>query len=183
MTLALVSWGFQILLKYLRFSRVTGTVRIPTVGEAADDQATSISLDVSATITSKTLPVTPVSVAWTDIKYSVPIKGQKEEKVLLDGISGAVRPGQLIALMGATGAGKTTLLDVLANRKTTGTRSGKILSNGVEMSPDVYRCVCLCACVPGGTPLLLRLIPLVRYQQHHRIRATTRRACGHSYRA
>ena len=37
---------------------------------------------------------------------------------LLNGISGAFRPGVLTALMGVSGAGKTTLMDVLAGRKT-----------------------------------------------------------------
>lgn len=42
----------------------------------------------------------------------------KKELELLQGISGAFRPGRLTALMGVTGAGKTTLMDVLAGRKT-----------------------------------------------------------------
>lgn len=37
------------------------------------------------------------------VRYSVPIKGQKEEKVLLNAVFGAAVPGQLVALMGATG--------------------------------------------------------------------------------
>jgi energy-coupling factor transporter ATP-binding protein EcfA2 len=37
---------------------------------------------------------------------------------LLDGCSGAFRPGILTALVGSSGAGKTTLMDVLAGRKT-----------------------------------------------------------------
>ena len=37
---------------------------------------------------------------------------------VLQGITGAFRPGVLTALMGASGAGKTTLMDVLADRKT-----------------------------------------------------------------
>ncbi|KAJ5124540.1 uncharacterized protein N7515_008365 [Penicillium bovifimosum] len=41
---------------------------------------------------------------------------------LLDNVHGWVKPGMLGALMGSSGAGKTTLLDVLAQRKTEGTR-------------------------------------------------------------
>ena len=41
-------------------------------------------------------------------------------RLLPQGVSGVVRPGQLTCLMGASGAGKTTLLDVVAGRKTQG---------------------------------------------------------------
>lgn len=40
--------------------------------------------------------------------------------MILDHIHGYVKPGMLLALMGASGAGKTTLLDVLARRKNVG---------------------------------------------------------------
>jgi ATP-binding cassette subfamily G (WHITE) protein 2 (SNQ2) len=43
---------------------------------------------------------------WSNIEYTVPFNG--EQKKLLNGISGYVRPGQLVALMGSSGAGKTT---------------------------------------------------------------------------
>ncbi|KAK6606114.1 ABC transporter CDR4-like protein 4 [Botrytis cinerea] len=41
-------------------------------------------------------------------------------KMLLDNVSGWVKPGTLTALMGVSGAGKTTLLDVLAQRVSMG---------------------------------------------------------------
>jgi ABC-type glutathione transport system ATPase component len=45
---------------------------------------------------------------WRDIRYTVKVPGG--ERLLLDSISGFVKPGQLGALMGSSGAGKTTLL-------------------------------------------------------------------------
>jgi ATP-binding cassette subfamily G (WHITE) protein 2 (SNQ2) len=42
----------------------------------------------------------------------------KKTRLLLDHVSGWIKPGQMTALMGASGAGKTTLLDVLVKRKT-----------------------------------------------------------------
>jgi ABC-type multidrug transport system ATPase subunit len=53
---------------------------------------------------------------WKDIKYTVPV--HDGHRVLLEDVSGWIKPGQMTALMGSSGAGKTTLLDVLGQRKT-----------------------------------------------------------------
>jgi ATP-binding cassette subfamily G (WHITE) protein 2 (PDR) len=53
---------------------------------------------------------------WRDVHYTIKIKS--EEREILSGVDGWVKPGTLTALLGASGAGKTTLLDVLANRVT-----------------------------------------------------------------
>lgn len=66
-------------------------------------------------------------------------KGLKEEKlVLLNGVSGAFRPGVLTALMGMSGAGKTTLMDVLAGRKNTGYIQGEINVSGFPKKQDSF---------------------------------------------
>ncbi|KAH3675589.1 hypothetical protein WICMUC_002678 [Wickerhamomyces mucosus] len=65
---------------------------------------------------------------WRDVRYTVQIK--KEERQILSGVDGWVKPGTLTALMGASGAGKTTLLDVLANRVTMGVVTGDMFVNG-----------------------------------------------------
>lgn len=65
---------------------------------------------------------------WRNVRYSVKIK--KEERAILNGVDGWVKPGTLTALMGASGAGKTTLLDVLANRVTMGVVTGDMFVNG-----------------------------------------------------
>lgn len=56
--------------------------------------------------------------AWRGIKVSVPIKKGKEVvmKKLLDGVSGIVKPGELVFVMGPSGCGKSTMLDSLASR-------------------------------------------------------------------
>jgi ABC-type multidrug transport system ATPase subunit len=53
-----------------------------------------------------------------------------DKLVLLKGVSGAFRPGVLIALMGVSGANKTTLMDVLAGRKTGRYIEGSITISG-----------------------------------------------------
>ncbi|KAH3686735.1 hypothetical protein WICPIJ_002278 [Wickerhamomyces pijperi] len=65
---------------------------------------------------------------WRNVRYTVKIK--KEERAILNGVDGWVKPGTLTALMGASGAGKTTLLDVLANRVTMGVVTGDMFVNG-----------------------------------------------------
>ncbi|KAJ5767493.1 hypothetical protein N7533_000076 [Penicillium manginii] len=65
---------------------------------------------------------------WNNLDYHVPFNGEKKQ--LLDKVFGFVKPGNLVALMGASGAGKTTLLDVLAQRKDSGEIYGSILIDG-----------------------------------------------------
>lgn len=55
---------------------------------------------------------------FQDVKYKVAAKGVKSStaKCLLQGITGSVNPGEILALMGPSGGGKTTLLNVLSGR-------------------------------------------------------------------
>ncbi|KAM0914709.1 hypothetical protein ACQ4PT_011326 [Festuca glaucescens] len=57
---------------------------------------------------------------------------------LLTDISGAFRPGVLIALVGVNGAGKTTLMDVLAGRKTSGSIEGSITLSGYPKKQETF---------------------------------------------
>lgn len=81
--------------------------------------------------------VEQITLSFRNLSYYVkikhPITHKKYEKILLNHISGFIRPNTLTALMGPSGAGKTTLLDVLANRKTSGKVTGKILFDGQEL--------------------------------------------------
>lgn len=77
------------------------------------------------------------SFTWSQLKYTVPVKGGK--RLLLDHVDGFVKPGTMTALMGASGAGKTTLLDVLADRKTIGVIEGNRLVEGKEVDKSFQR--------------------------------------------
>lgn len=65
---------------------------------------------------------------WENVAYDIKIK--KEDRRILDHVSGWVKPGTLTCLMGVSGAGKTTLLDVLASRVTMGVIDGEMLVDG-----------------------------------------------------
>ncbi|XP_042225060.1 protein scarlet-like [Homarus americanus] len=80
-----------------------------------------------------------ITLTWRDLNVYVPQRRpwyrrhgkHKPFKRVLNNVSGAVRPGSLVALMGASGAGKSTLMNALAHR-TPGevVIDGDILVNG-----------------------------------------------------
>lgn len=75
--------------------------------------------------------------SWKDVQYTVPVKGGT--RLLLDNVSGWVKPGTLTALMGASGAGKTTLLNVLAERVDMGVITGDMLVSGKARDASFQR--------------------------------------------
>ncbi len=60
-------------------------------------------------------------------------------KQILSGISGAVHPGELMAIMGASGAGKTTFLDILARKNKIGVTCGDFYLNGEKVRDEEFR--------------------------------------------
>ncbi|KAI8916954.1 P-loop containing nucleoside triphosphate hydrolase protein [Powellomyces hirtus] len=60
-------------------------------------------------------------------------------RVLLDGISGSAKRGELIAIMGASGAGKTTLLQCLSGRLSTGRLTGSITLDNQPRAPKTWK--------------------------------------------
>jgi ABC-type lipoprotein export system ATPase subunit len=56
----------------------------------------------------------PVTLEWRNLDLYVKTKTGHQQ--ILFGMSGAARPGELIALMGPSGAGKTSFMNMLAGR-------------------------------------------------------------------
>ncbi|GLA60598.1 hypothetical protein AtubIFM54640_001077 [Aspergillus tubingensis] len=67
--------------------------------------------------------------SWRDLTVTVKDRHTKQPRNLIDGISGSVQQGELVALMGPSGCGKTTLLNVLARRAA---------SSGAKTTGDCY---------------------------------------------
>ena len=93
-----------------------GTIRLPS------DEASRLMSDH-----------VPASLRFQGLSYRL------DHRILLDGITGHIRPGQVVAIMGASGAGKSTLLDILARKHKKGAVSGDILVNGRHVADDAFR--------------------------------------------
>ncbi|GMM54940.1 putative ATP-dependent permease [Maudiozyma humilis] len=77
--------------------------------------------------------------SFENIKYKVPSLGNTEvSETVLDDVSGCVKPGQMLAIMGGSGAGKTTLLDILAMKRKSGKVEGSIKINGISVSKKQF---------------------------------------------
>ncbi|KAK5676459.1 FAD-dependent urate hydroxylase [Elasticomyces elasticus] len=77
----------------------------------------------------------PAALYFDNVSYN--LKG----KQILTGITGAVHPGELLAIMGASGAGKTSFLDIMARKKKRGVVSGDFWLNGEKVTDDEFRSV------------------------------------------
>ena len=74
---------------------------------------------------------------FENVEYTVPYQGGTRK--LLNKVNGYVKPGMMVALMGASGAGKTTLLNTLAHRQTTGVVGGDFLVDGRPLGVEFQR--------------------------------------------
>ncbi|GER51896.1 ABC-2 type transporter family protein [Striga asiatica] len=78
-----------------------------------------------------------VSLEFLDVAYEL-----KRGIGILKGISGAVRPGEILAMLGPSGSGKTTLLTALGGRLSGSRRlSGNITYNGRPFSSAAKRAI------------------------------------------
>ncbi|CAB3223952.1 unnamed protein product [Arctia plantaginis] len=78
----------------------------------------------------------PINLNFQDLTYTV--QNGKSSKIILRGINGDFRSGQLTAILGPSGAGKSTLLNILAGYRLAGA-SGIISTNGEPRNLKQFR--------------------------------------------
>ena len=75
----------------------------------------------------------PASLHFENISYAV------NGRQILSDVQGSVRPGEIMAIMGASGAGKTTFLDILARKNKRGASMGNFYVNGETVADTDFR--------------------------------------------
>ncbi|PIA50432.1 hypothetical protein AQUCO_01300877v1 [Aquilegia coerulea] len=90
----------------------------------------------------------PITLKFEEVVYKIKLEEKKfcwggstwssKEKNILNGITGVVCPGEILAMLGPSGSGKTTLLTALGGRLN-GKVSGKITYNGQPFSSTVKK--------------------------------------------
>ncbi|KAG2376337.1 ABC transporter G family member 14 [Vigna angularis] len=89
----------------------------------------------------------PITLKFEELVYKVKLEQKGgcwgstwtcKEKTILNGITGVVCPGEILAMLGPSGSGKTTLLTALGGRLS-GKLSGKITYNGQPFSGAMKR--------------------------------------------
>lgn len=76
----------------------------------------------------------PATLHFSNVSYTLPTGKQ-----VLSHVTGTVKPGEMLAIMGASGAGKSTLLDILARKRKTGRVTGDMWVNGRELDRPTFR--------------------------------------------
>lgn len=110
-------------------------------GFSNENGEVAISLD---TLSAKTKASEGITYSWDKVNVfatSTQGCGKKKltkEKHILKDVTGICRPGELLAIMGASGAGKTTLLNVLTFRSDNALKvTGKLYINGRKVTSDL----------------------------------------------
>ncbi|KAG0454350.1 hypothetical protein HPP92_025654 [Vanilla planifolia] len=106
-------------------------------------------LNVESQPSPATAVVFPITLKFEEVVYKVKVQqhqhpcagggGGAKEKTILNGVTGMVCPGEMLAMLGPSGSGKTTLLTALGGRLHVKSLSGKVTYNGQPFSAAVRR--------------------------------------------
>ena len=92
-----------------------------------------------------------VELLWRNLSYEVKqfkwskfvrkpcsVSGGYDYRRLLDSVSGSIRSGELVAIMGPSGAGKTTLIECISGRRKIGVSGEIVVSGGGKRTKLAY---------------------------------------------
>ncbi|EDO19159.1 hypothetical protein Kpol_1050p16 [Vanderwaltozyma polyspora DSM 70294] len=106
------------------------SIRLPISGDDTGNgvsQESFLKTDSSATL------------SFENVSYYINNEENEfEPRKIIHKVSGLVKPGEILAIMGGSGAGKTTLLDILAKKRKTGRVSGTLKINGIDIPRNKY---------------------------------------------
>ncbi|KAL2546539.1 ABC transporter G family member 21 [Forsythia ovata] len=118
------------------------------VSPCPDDQITEQNHSTMVRFSVLRESLRPITLKFEDVSYAIELRKNggncfsshhpKEKRNILNGVSGVVRPGELLAMLGPSGSGKTTLLTAIAGRLP-GKISGSIRYNGHPFSSSTKR--------------------------------------------
>ncbi|KAF6168999.1 hypothetical protein GIB67_038496 [Kingdonia uniflora] len=126
------------------------TISVPVVSPCLNDRTyEQMQATNAATCSILRESLRPVTLKFEDVGYGIKlqtkerkcfilVRDPKPDRVILNGVTGIVRPGELLAMLGPSGSGKTTLLTALAGRLP-GKVSGNITYNGQPFSGYIKR--------------------------------------------
>lgn len=121
----------------MSFSRKPGkTMEFDTKEKRSNDGPCNFANRTPARL-SHLLKMAPVDIEFNDLTYTVPC-GRKGSKVVLRGVSGQFKSGELTAILGPSGAGKSSLLNILAAYRTIGA-AGHVTINGQPRDMSVFK--------------------------------------------
>ncbi|XP_047339613.1 ABC transporter G family member 20-like [Impatiens glandulifera] len=86
----------------------------------------------------------PFVLSFHDLSYTVKNRRRKSNertKILLNGISGEARDGEIMAVMGASGSGKSTLIDAIAGRISNESLKGRVELNGEPLESKLLKVI------------------------------------------
>ena len=113
----LLTWYFARRSSYGRYGAIQ-------LGDESDDENSKLMADHK-----------PAALQFENVSYSI------NGKQILSDVQGQAKPGQIMAIMGASGAGKTTFLDILARKNKRGTVNGDFYVNGEKVTDNDFRSV------------------------------------------